>query len=191
MEALEDSLGNPDAIEDVIDPGVGFHRYSKVKLPASQQVDICVLGAWKSGSTSLQSFLRDRYPLAIVEKSEVWHHYKKKHVAIPGRGDTRYWVILRRDTDKTLHSMHKHFFPALTWDEFINKEVVYSTRMTPKQLMKHYLHINWWKKNVEFLTIVYLEDMEKLKGFPKINTKEDRDKRQTPPKVGNSIVRVL
>lgn len=139
-------------------------------------IDICVIGSWKCGSTSLVRYLKDKFPDKWVGKQEVFHMQDEKFQLHNNEPDCIYYVILRRDRANFYHSMHKFFYPEMEFIDFMAMKDVRKTGMSVVQLADWQKHINRWKGKVTNLKIVWLEDIRKQEGFPHMNKTSDVQK---------------
>jgi hypothetical protein len=136
-------------------------------------IDICVIGSWKCGSTSLAKYLKQRFPDKWVGKQEVFHMKDEQIELHNNEPDCIYYVILRNNTEKFHISMWKFFYSELKFEEYMKLKDVRKTGMSSEELADWTKHLNRWYKKVNNLQVVYLEDMQQNANFPHMNRTSD------------------
>ncbi len=132
-------------------------------------IDICVIGSWKCGSTSLVKYLKQKFPDKWVGKQEVFHMKDELIELHNNEPDCIYYVILRRNIGAFHNSMHKYFYPTLTFQEYMKLKDVRKTGMSAEELADWQKHLNRWYNKVNNLQVVYLEEMQQNPNFPHKN----------------------
>ena len=136
-------------------------------------IDICVLGSWKCGSTSLVRYLKDKFPDKWVGKQEVFHMQDEKFQLHNNEPNCIYYVIIRKDLNEFYRSMWQFFYPELEFRDFMELKDVRKTGMSVVELGNWNKHIARWEKKVKNLKVLFLEDMQKKDDFPHLNKTSD------------------
>jgi hypothetical protein len=136
-------------------------------------IDICVIGSWKCGSTSLVKYLKGRFPDKWVGKQEVFHMPDDKFQLHNNEPNCIYYVIIRNNIEAFHISMNKFFYPELSFSEYMQLKDVRKTGMSSEELVDWQKHLNRWYKKVKNLRVVYLEEMQQNRNFPHMNKTSD------------------
>lgn len=130
----------------------------------------------KCGTVSLQKYLKERFGTEAVRVEQIWKEGSVERILQQRPPEEWHYVIILRDNVKRIWSNYHYFdhYDKMTLEEYLNYDI-HGYRMGIANPIKQADYNKWlevWSPLKPI--IVYLEDMQKMDGFPHMNKTGER-----------------